>query len=93
MESSGQYEVNKISLCRGSDCCPQLIVNRDEFTITDDNGGSVTLDRENMDLLVQNYLDNQKLRERSSNVLKVSEKLPSNTLKVSEILRGDRSNE
>ena len=49
MEISGQY---KAGLCRGSDCCPQLIVNRDEFTITDDEGGTVTSDRENMDLLV-----------------------------------------
>jgi hypothetical protein len=29
----GKYQV---SLCRGSSCCPQLIVEGDKYTITDD---------------------------------------------------------
>ena len=55
-EIAGRYQV---SLCRGRNCCPQLIIENDQYTITDDLGGRVVLTKQNLDELIaqyQNYL-------------------------------------
>jgi len=51
-ELKGKYQV---SLCRGQNCCPQLIVEGDKYTITDDFGGRVVLDKSNIDELITEY--------------------------------------
>ena len=48
-ETKGKYQV---SLCRGKSCCPQLIIKDDRYIITDDIGGSVVLDKSNIDELI-----------------------------------------
>lgn len=55
-EIAGRYQV---SLCRGRSCCPQLIVENNQYIITDDFGGRVVLTKQNLDELIiqyQNYL-------------------------------------
>lgn len=55
METPAKYQV---SLCRRSSCCPQLLVDGDNYFITDDNGGRVTLTTENMEELVRFFQAN-----------------------------------
>lgn len=64
-ETKGKYQV---SLCRGKSCCPQLIIKDDRYIITDDIGGSVVLEKSNIDELInqyQEYSDLKSLKEWS----------------------------
>ncbi len=64
-EIKGKYQV---SLCRGKSCCPQLIIKDDRYIITDDIGGSVVLEKSNIDELInqyQEYSDLKSLKEWS----------------------------
>ena len=64
-ETKGKYQV---SLCRGKSCCPQLIIKDDRYIITDDIGGSVVLEKSNIDELInqyQEYIDLKSLKEWS----------------------------
>lgn len=51
-EIAGRYQV---SLCRGRSCCPQLIIENDQYTITDDFGGKVVLEKEHIEELIGEY--------------------------------------
>ena len=53
-EITGRYQV---SLCRGRSCCPQLIIENDQYIITDDFGGRVVLTKQNLDELTIQYQD------------------------------------
>ena len=56
-EIKGRYQV---SLCRSRNCCPQLIIENNQYIITDDFGGRVELSKEHLDELItqyQGYLD------------------------------------
>lgn len=46
--------MKKIVLCSGSKCCPEALIDGDVITITDDDGGKVTLTREQLAILVDN---------------------------------------
>ena len=58
-EIKGKYQV---SLCRGKSCCPQLIIKDDRYIITDDIGGSVVLDKSNIDELINQYQEYSDLK-------------------------------
>lgn len=45
----------KVSLCRGKNCCPQLIIENGQYIITDDSGGRVVLEQHNIKILVEQY--------------------------------------
>lgn len=51
-ELPGKYQV---SLCRKSTCCPQLIIENDQYIITDDFGGKVVLEKEHIKELIGEY--------------------------------------
>lgn len=51
-ELPGKYQV---SLCRKSTCCPQLIIENDQYIITDNFGGRVLLSKDNLDELITQY--------------------------------------
>jgi len=48
----GKYQA---SLCRGQNCCPQLIIENGQYIITDDSGGRVVLEQHNIKILVEQY--------------------------------------
>ena len=58
-ETKGKYQV---SLCRGKSCCPQLIIKDDRYIITDDIGGSVVLEKSNIDELIDQYQEYSDLK-------------------------------
>jgi hypothetical protein len=58
-EIKGKYQV---SLCRGKSCCPQLIIKDDRYIITDDIGGSVVLEKSNIDELINQYQEYSDLK-------------------------------
>ena len=58
-ETKGKYQV---SLCRGKSCCPQLIIKDDRYIITDDIGGSVVLEKSNIDELINQYQEYSDLK-------------------------------
>ncbi len=58
-EIKGKYQ---ISLCRGQNCCPQLIIENGKYIITDDSGGRVVLDKSNIDELINQYQEFQDLK-------------------------------
>ena len=45
--------MKKIVLCSGSKCCPEAYVNGNSVTITDDDGGTVTLTKEQVKILFE----------------------------------------
>ena len=51
-EIKGKYQ---ISLCRGQNCCPQLIIEGGKFIITDDFGGRVVLEKGHIEELIDEY--------------------------------------
>lgn len=59
MESLNQSE--RIVLCRNGSCCPVLKrVSSDEFILTDDFDGKVTLTEDQLDILVEKYTESKK---------------------------------
>lgn len=52
-EIAGRYQV---SLCRGRSCCPQLIIENDQYIITDDFGGKVVLEKEHIEELIGQWI-------------------------------------
>jgi hypothetical protein len=58
-EIKGKYQV---SLCRGKSCCPQLIIKDHRYIITDDIGGSVVLEKSNIDELINQYQEYSDLK-------------------------------
>ena len=48
----GRYQA---SLCRGKNCCPQLIIENGQYIITDDSGGRAVLEQHNIEILTQEY--------------------------------------
>ncbi len=43
--------MRKFKLCSDEKCCPEVIVDNDNITITDDFGGKVKLTRKQLDIL------------------------------------------
>ena len=46
--------MKKITLCSGSKCCPEAVIDNDNIVIRDDNGGEVTLTKEQVRILWDN---------------------------------------
>lgn len=46
--------MKKVVLCSGKTCCPEALIDGDVITITDDDGGKVTLTREQVEILWKN---------------------------------------
>lgn len=46
--------MKKITLCSGSKCCPEAIIDNETIVICDDDGGKVTLTREQVEILWNN---------------------------------------
>jgi hypothetical protein len=45
--------MKKIVLCSGSKCCPEALIDGDAVTITDDDGGKVTLTKDQVKILFE----------------------------------------
>lgn len=45
--------MKKIVLCSGSKCCPEALIDGDVVKITDDDGGMVTLTKEQVKILFE----------------------------------------
>lgn len=58
-EIKGRYQV---SLCRARNCCPQLIIENDQYIITDDFGGKVVLDDQQMNSLLKEYREYREMQ-------------------------------
>ena len=58
-EIAGRYQV---SLCRGRSCCPQLIIENDQYIITDDFSGKVVLDDQQMNSLLKEYREYREMQ-------------------------------
>jgi hypothetical protein len=46
--------VKKVVLCSGSKCCPEALIDGDLVKITDDDGGTVKLTKEQVKILWEN---------------------------------------
>jgi hypothetical protein len=46
--------MKKVVLCSGSKCCPEALIDGDAITIRDDDGGQVTLTKEQAKILWKN---------------------------------------
>lgn len=46
--------MKKIVLCSSSKCCPEALIDGDIVRITDDDGGKVTLTKEQLKVLFEN---------------------------------------
>jgi len=46
--------MKKVTLCSGSKCCPEALIDGNTVTITDDNGSKVTLTRDQLGILFEN---------------------------------------
>jgi hypothetical protein len=53
-KQGGVLSMKKVVLCSGSKCCPEAIINGNVITVTDDNGGTVTLTKEQVKILFEN---------------------------------------
>ena len=58
-EIAGRYQV---SLCRCRSCCPQLIIENDQYIITDDFSGKVVLDDQQMNSLLKEYREYREMQ-------------------------------
>ncbi len=45
--------MKKVVLCSGSKCCPEALIDGNVITITDDDGGKVTLTKEQVRILFE----------------------------------------
>ena len=45
--------MKKVVLCSGSKCCPEALIDGNVVTITDDDGGKVTLTKEQVKILFE----------------------------------------
>ncbi len=46
--------MKRIMLCSSSKCCPEALIDGDIVRITDDDGGTVKLTREQLKMLFEN---------------------------------------
>ncbi|MDD4856609.1 MAG: hypothetical protein PHD74_00730 [Candidatus Krumholzibacteria bacterium] len=46
--------MKKVVLCSGTKCCPEALIDGDKITIRDDDGGRVTLTKEQVKILWEN---------------------------------------
>ena len=46
--------MKKVVLCSGSKCCPEALIDGNVITIRDDDGGRVTLTKEQVKILWEN---------------------------------------
>jgi len=46
--------MKKVTLCSGSKCCPEALIDGNNVTIKDDDGNKVTLTRDQLDILFDN---------------------------------------
>jgi hypothetical protein len=46
--------MKKVVLCSGSKCCPEALIDGDKITIKDDDGGTVNLTKEQVEILWEN---------------------------------------
>ncbi len=46
--------MKKITLCSGSKCCPEVVIDNETIVIRDDNGGEVTLTKDQVRILWDN---------------------------------------
>ncbi len=46
--------MKKVVLCSGSKCCPEALIDGDKVVIRDDDGGTVTLNKEQVKILWEN---------------------------------------
>jgi hypothetical protein len=46
--------MKKITLCSGSKCCPEAIIDNETIVIRDDDGGEVKLTKEQVKILWDN---------------------------------------
>jgi hypothetical protein len=50
----GVVEMKKVTLCSGSKCCPEAIIDKENVTIRDDDGNEVKLTKEQVKILWEN---------------------------------------
>ena len=50
----GAETMKKITLCSGSKCCPEEIIDNETIVIRDDDGGEVKLTKEQVKILWDN---------------------------------------
>jgi len=45
--------MKKVTLCSGSKCCPEALIDGNTITIKDDDGNAVTLTRDQLKILFE----------------------------------------
>ncbi|MCU0639022.1 MAG: hypothetical protein MUF59_04035 [Candidatus Krumholzibacteria bacterium] len=54
LSNLGGRSMKKFMLCSEGKCCPEVVVDKDIITITDDDGGQVKLTKEQVRILWDN---------------------------------------
>lgn len=52
--AGGRSTMKKVTLCSGSKCCPEALIDGNKVTIKDDDGNMVTLTKDQLDILFEN---------------------------------------
>jgi hypothetical protein len=54
LSGGGVVKMKRVTLCSGSKCCPEALIDKDDVTIRDDEGNEVKLTREQVKILWEN---------------------------------------